>query len=143
MIKKILIIVLIIYSCDIGHFCFIENETGQDVKFKTYPPLEKYFSEDYPPLNKIKIVNQDTFGLYKLSNNTSFKFFGSVGNYISVNTFPFEYMEIIFTNDTIRYTNKQQILNLLKRSRIDNDYYIRIDSSFIVDNITGKNSVLK
>ena len=129
--KNSLIFILVYFfviSCDPGYRVIISNNSHDELKLITEPPIEKNIfnneSSEYISITKLKIKNLDsTKGYYKIPTQNNIFLFNSIG-FGPGNYLPYKKIIIIKKNDTIIVESN----NLEKRinKKVRNNYYIEI-----------------
>ncbi|RMG29824.1 MAG: hypothetical protein D6730_03315 [Bacteroidetes bacterium] len=111
----------LLFSCDPGYSCYLQNTTGKKLSVTTSPSITEIMA--MPSQAMI-----DSTGVLCLEKNHSLLLFGYIGFAPHEEDFPYEYMEISTASDTIFFKSKKEILQSLQQRRNSRKYYLKIDS---------------
>lgn len=112
--KRLIIIILLIMSCDPVHDLLLENSTKNSIEILFYPEL----SENALPKKNIETIEHKGLEMYKLILNQNKKIIigTAIARYTpSAHSIDLDYLEVRNEKDTIVLVGKNAILSAIQK----------------------------
>lgn len=124
----LILIVMILTSCDPSYNCYVRNDSSSVLYLKTHPSIESLFdkqSTSYDSVLTYKLNQEGKLSVYKVEPHSVFHIYGNIGFNPSLQEVPFDYIEIIQERDTIVLDSKEKILKRLEQEGKTRKYFIK------------------
>jgi hypothetical protein len=118
-------------GCYPSYSVYLKNSSPESLFFRSYPPIESSYSknsESYDSVIRIKVAGDTTFGVYELKSMSQFRIYSHVGKVPFADEIPFDSMEFIRNNDTLKLPTKQRIYNIIKPEQKKGVYFFDVQS---------------